>query len=117
MSSECGREDLGSDGSHDGIGPSDASSDRNQGEHVEVKRLEAIPASHEEGPATPEHNRCRHDELDPIERAATNELNRRCRELWSTGYLPGEQLNAQPGSEVGSQVGSGFDSTDSENDA
>ena len=46
-----------------------------------------------------------------------NELNRRCRELWSTGYLPGEQLNAQPGSEVGPQVGSGFDTTDSENDA
>ena len=39
------------------------------------------------------------------------ELNSRCRELWASGYRPGQQNN-----EAVSPVGSGFDSTDSEND-
>ena len=39
------------------------------------------------------------------------ELNSRCRELWASGYRPG-----QPNIEAVSPVGSGFDSTDSEND-
>jgi hypothetical protein len=39
------------------------------------------------------------------------ELNSRFRELWASGYRPGQQNN-----EAVSPVGSGFDSTDSEND-
>jgi hypothetical protein len=41
-----------------------------------------------------------------------NELNRRCREIWASGHRPGQKVN-----ETTTQVGSGFDSTDNENDA
>ncbi len=43
-----------------------AGAERDQGEHVEIARLERLPAALEERPARPQHDRRRQRELNPV---------------------------------------------------
>jgi hypothetical protein len=62
---ERGREQAGPDG-HDAVEPGDAGAHGDQREHVEVARLERLPAAHEERPAGPQHDRRGQRELQPV---------------------------------------------------
>ena len=66
VAAEGGREDAGRERRDDAVDPGDAGAHGDQGEHVEVARDERLPAAHEEGPAGPQHDRRRQQQLDPV---------------------------------------------------
>ena len=61
---------LGREQGDDAVAIRDPGAQRDQGEHVEVARGHRLGAADEERPATPQHHRCRQDELGEIRQSA-----------------------------------------------
>ena len=66
MIAKGGRKGLRRKGADHRVGPSDAGAEGDEREHIEATAQHALPAAHEEWPATPEYYWCREDELDPV---------------------------------------------------
>ena len=65
---EGGREDAGHEDGGQAVEPGDAGADADEGEHVQAAGAEAQPHPLKEGPAPPQHDGGRQQELDPTER-------------------------------------------------
>ena len=66
MAAEGGREAAGREGADQAVEVGDTGAHRDQGEHVEIARLQRLPAAHKEGPARPQHHGRGEHHLDPV---------------------------------------------------
>jgi hypothetical protein len=75
---------------------SHAHSHRDQGEHVRTAKLDGRPAAREEGPAAPQHHRCRQRKLDPGCQSRREHVHQRAHAQHGQRHQRNAQQHARP---------------------